>query len=116
VDQKYGLNKWARNILSATVEVEEEGTRTFPDGTSEIFYRKIFVPTHRTRFLKAIDSTQSVYLERLYEHLCPNGETYSEFVQDVAWYSGMSCYFIALKKNGVIVTESLWTVDEMNVG
>jgi hypothetical protein len=112
VDQYYGLNAWARDLLSNTVEVEEKGERIYPDNSSEHFSRMIFLPVHRTESISALDGSGDPSNYRLYRHHFPDGSVYEEFVQTVLLYSGR-CYFIALKQDDEVVSESLWQKEEM---
>ncbi len=115
MDQYYGLNTWARDLLSSAVRVIEAGTQTFPDGRQEPFERTVFVPVHKATVISAIDGSQNLQLYMLHRHEFPDGTAYEEYVQAVALYSG-PCYFIALKKEGEVVDESLWEQEEMKVG
>ena len=112
VDQYYGLNAWARDLLSNTVEVEEKGERIYPDNSSEYFSRMIFVPVHRTSIISALDGSSDPSTYYLHRYEFPDEVVYEEYVQAVLLYSG-PCYFIALKKDGEVVSESLWQKEEM---
>ena len=116
MDQYYGLNTWARDLLSETVEVEEKGERLYPNGSSEPFSRIVFVPLQRSKVVSALDGTDNdASSYNLHRHEFPDGAVYEEYIQAVSSYSG-PCYFIALKKDGEVVNESLWQKDEMRVG
>jgi hypothetical protein len=112
VDQYYGLNAWARDLLSSTVEVEEKGERIYPDNSSEHFSRMIFLPLHRTTIISALDGSTDPSTYYLHRHEFPDDVVYEEYVQAVFLYAG-PCYFIALKKDGEVVSESLWQKEEM---
>jgi hypothetical protein len=112
VDQYYGLNAWSRDLLSNTVEVEEKGERIYPDNSSEYFSRMIFVPVHRTNIISALDGSSDPSTYYLHRYEFPDDVVYEEYVQAVLLYSG-PCYFIALKKDGEVVAESLWPHQEM---
>ncbi len=112
VDQYHGLNAWARDLLSNTVEVEEKGERIYPNNRSEYFSRMIFLPVHRTTIMSAIDGSTDPSIYYLHRHEFPDDVIYEEYVQAVLLYSG-PCYFIALRKNGEVVDESLWQKEEM---
>ena len=112
MDQYYGLNNWACNFLSETVEVEEKGERIYPDKSSEFFSQKIYVPVHRTTIISALNGSSDLSGHCLNRYEYPNDVVYEEYVQDVLSYS-RQCYFIALKKDGKVVSESLWRKKEM---
>lgn len=113
MDQYYGLNAWARDLLSKTVEVEEKGERIFPNGIMEPFSRIIFVSDHKTTFYSALDGSDEVGTYNLHRYVFEDGSWIYEYVQAVSMYSG-PCYFIALKTSSdEIMEESLWTKEEM---
>lgn len=114
MDQYYGVNTWARDLLSATVKVTESGRRTFPDGNEELFERTVFVPTYKTFVVAPLSDAQPSNGYWLYRYEFLDGNIYEEFVQEVTYYAG-PCYFIALKHNGDTVEESLWKAEEMRV-
>ena len=110
--QYYGLNAWARDLLSSTIEVEEKGERIYPDNRSEYFSRLVFVPVQRTTIVSALNGSTEPDAYHLHHHEFPDGAIYEEYVQTVLLYSG-PCYFIALRKDGEIVSESLWLKEDM---
>ena len=113
--QYHGLNTWARDLLSETIEAEEKGERIFSNGESEPFARTVFLPVYKATVLSALDDTDSSDHYMLHRYDFMDGTAYEEYVQSVSWYGG-PCYFIALKKDGEVVAESLWQKEEMKVG
>ena len=113
IDQYIGLNEWATRKVNKTMWVREMGISILPGGRRKPFNRKVEVPIARRKVIGTIEGAWNPEVANLNRHIMPNGEVYSEYVQEVPWHGG-PMYFIALKDRlGKPVAQSLWTEGEM---
>lgn len=116
-DQNIGLNEWARTLLQGVVTGVESGTRVYADGRKETFSERTF----QEPLVKATPGAQTYqgmfgdeYPLLVYQ--LPDGRRFEEYVQANPWSSG-PMFFLALKDAaGNVVSESLWTDDQVNNG
>ena len=112
VPQYFGLNDWAKKLVTKKEKVREFGVQVSADGKRKRFNRWRRVPVARVQdagVIKGIGCT----VAKLHRYTLPGGEVLTEYVQAVVPCGG-PCYYIALKdKHGQVVQESLWTKDEL---
>lgn len=112
-DQYFGLNDWARCLVTRKQKVRESGLRIFADGTKNHFSRWRRIPLVRCQDIGVIRGDWKRQVAKLHRYTMPNGEQYVEYLQ-ACTSSGGPCYFIALKdKHGTPLPASLWTAEEI---
>jgi hypothetical protein len=112
-DQYVGLNKWASEKVSRQQSVREVGARILPNGKALPFDRTIKVPVAKIEVIGKITGAWTDHVANLHRYTLPDGRIYEEYVQAEPWSSG-PCYFIALKNSkGNVISQSLWTDDEL---
>jgi hypothetical protein len=113
-DQYVGLNKWASDKVSRQQTVREVGARILPNGRAVPFDRQVVVPVAKVEVIGKITGAWKDVVANLHRYTLPDGRVYEEFIQAEPWSSG-PCYFIALKNlKGNVISQSLWTTDELN--
>jgi len=112
-DQYIGLNKWASEKVSRQMTVREIGARLLPGGKAVPFDRSISVPVAKIEVIGKIAGAWNDHVANLHRYTLPDGRVYVEYIQADPWSSG-PCYFIALKnQKGNVVSQSLWTEEEL---
>lgn len=113
--QPQGLNAWARKLVEGqeVLLYTERGTITYSDGREEPFEREI-----RGSNVKSQQYDQYIGMGYddwypLMSYILPDGIVVEEVIGFTVWSSG-PMIFLVLKKNGELVKESLWSVEEVN--
>lgn len=114
IDQYFGLNKWARNLVLATEPATEYGTRCFADGRTEHFQREVQVPLVKAEKIGVIESAfGGSPVADLHRYTLADGQVFDEFIQSAEWHGG-PCIYIGLQDTERrLIRESLWKRDEM---
>jgi hypothetical protein len=113
-DQNIGLNDRATAIINCEIEkykinVIVKGVRIYPDGKEVPFEQVEYQSNLREEICGEYEGFDK---HTLCKYVLPNNDVYEEYVQDTHFSSG-PMFFLALKKNGEIVQESLWTDEEI---
>jgi len=112
-DQYIGLNSWARRLIhQPKLSYRDFTTRVYDNGEVETLevkcgYKQLSISEPSGETFGGFEGDYE-----LKKHTMPDGRVYKEFLQASPWSSG-PMFFIALKLDGEIVKESLWTDEEM---
>ncbi len=110
-----GLNSRARKLLDGDgISVTEEVVHVYPDGRREVQSSK-----------QVVLSAAKPFEARQYHGLCgevfelqtyrlPDGSELREVVQDEVWSSGPAVFTCLEDQTGELVSDSLWTREEID--
>lgn len=107
-DHFHGLSPYSRRLIEATVKVQEQVRRVYPDGRSEEFVRDEIPALAKVERLQAIRGQYKRVAGYLHRYTMLDGRVYVEVLQAEEHCGGPHYFTVLTDEAGSVVPRSRW--------